>query len=99
MRPFVAIVAAAVLSTSAAAAEHQVKIVGMKFEPAVVTVSAGDEITWTNADIVSHTVVGPGLKSPVVKPGERFTWTAEKSGAVEYTCSLHPTMRGSIQVQ
>lgn len=96
MRPFFAIVAAAVLSTAAAAAEHEVKIVGMKFEPAVVSVSAGDQITWTNADIVSHTVAGAGLKSPVIKPGERFTWKAEKT--VEYICSLHPTMRGSIRV-
>ncbi len=80
------------------ASVHRIEMSGMKFIPAKVSAKPGDTVTWTNTDIVPHTVVGPDFSSPVLKPGESFSWTA-KPGEYDYICSLHPMMRGSIQVK
>jgi len=80
-------------------AKHAVKISTMKFVPDQLSVPAGDEVVWTNEDLVPHTVVGPGFASPVLNPGQSFTWKAEKAGDYAYACTLHTTMKGSVQVQ
>ena len=37
------------------AANHAVQIKGMKFNPAKISVAVGDTITFTNADLMTHT--------------------------------------------
>lgn len=105
MRPrsasaFSAIFAAGTIAAAAAEpAAHEVKMTGMKFVPAEVTVRSGDQVSWKNADLVPHTVVAPQFQSPVLQPGQTFTWTARKVEKVDYACSLHPMMKGTIEVK
>jgi plastocyanin len=42
------------MATSASAAVRPVDIVGFKFEPQSVTITAGDTVTWTNRDAAAH---------------------------------------------
>ena len=70
---------------------------------AFVEVKLGDTITWTNRDIVPHTVTAEDADwdSGEILPGETWTMTvteetfAEMSGA--YFCGYHPVMRSSLE--
>jgi plastocyanin len=78
-----------------------VKIDNFTFAPATLTVKAGTQITWTNADDIPHTVVSDDLsfKSKVLDTDEKFTFTASKPGTFSYFCSIHPKMTGKVVVE
>jgi plastocyanin len=78
-----------------------VKIDNFSFAPAMLTVKAGTQITWTNADDIPHTVVSDdrSFKSKVLDTDEKFTFTASKRGTYPYFCSIHPKMTGKLVVE
>jgi plastocyanin len=79
-----------------------VKIDNFSFAPATITVKAGTQITWTNADDIPHTVVSDdhqSFKSKVLDTDERFTFAASKPGTYSYFCSIHPKMTGKVVVE
>ena len=90
-----------VAAAPAAAGKAEVKIDNFSFSPVALTVKAGTQITWTNADDIPHTVVsnGPTFKSKVLGTGEKFTFTASKPGTYSYFCSIHPKMTGKVVVE
>jgi plastocyanin len=73
----------------------------MKFVPERLEVAAGDRITWTNRDIVPHTVTAAatGIESGELTQGKSWTYVARRQGEISYICRLHPVMRGSIVVK
>jgi plastocyanin len=80
----------------------QVAMEGIKFNPASVTVSAGDTVTWTNDDSVGHDVTGDGFKSGdpgAMQNGDTFEHTFDKAGTFDYVCTVHPGMEGSVTVK
>ena len=81
---------------------NQVVMEGIKFNPASVTVSAGDTVTWTNEDNVGHDVTGDGFKSGdpgALQHGDTFEHTFDKAGTFDYVCTVHPGMEGSVKVK
>jgi plastocyanin len=85
---------------AAGAATHAVTIEGMKFQPDTVTVQRGDRITWTNKDLVPHTVTSAGaFDSGAIAPGKSWSWVAAKPGAHDYVCTYHPTMKARVTVK
>ena len=95
---------AALLALLAAApasgAEVKVGIDNFTFNPKVVTVKAGDTVTWTNRDDIPHTVADPGkFKSKALDTGDAFSFTFTTPGSFDYFCSLHPHMTGRIVVE
>jgi plastocyanin len=83
------------------ARKAEIRIDHFSFSPAVLTVKAGTQITWTNDDDIPHTVIGDGhtFKSKVLGTGEKFSFTAGKPGAYSYYCSIHPNMTGKVIVK
>jgi len=79
----------------------EVKIDNFSFTPNTLTVKAGTQITWTNADDIPHTVVSDdqSFKSKVLDTDEKFTFTASKPGTYSYFCSIHPKMTGKVVVE
>jgi plastocyanin len=72
------------------------------FNPKEVTVKAGTKITWSMDEPVPHDVVadsGADFKSEILNEGQTFEYTPEKPGTIEYECTLHPGMVGTITVQ
>jgi plastocyanin len=61
-----------------AATSHSVQMANFAFTPQVLTVTAGDSITWTNQDEAPHTVTttsGPqAINSPMLSKGQSFTF-------------------------
>jgi len=81
-------------------ATFTVTIENMTFSPNVVEMRVGDRITFTNRDLFPHTATKAGaLDSGMIKPGESWTYTAEKEGSIHYACSYHPVMTGIIEVK
>ncbi|MCV0410522.1 plastocyanin/azurin family copper-binding protein [Nitrosopumilus sp.] len=74
--------------------------------PYHVTVSAGDEITWSNDDSAAHTVTsgtpsdGPdgNFDSSLFMAGNTFSVTLDEAGEYPYFCMVHPWMVGIVTV-
>ena len=86
-----------------AVATDQVTISNFAFSPATITVKVGTTVTWTNQDQDAHTVSfrsGPdGEKtSQPLQMGDTYSFTFTKAGTVAYICSIHPFMKGTVEV-
>jgi len=80
---------------------HDVNISGFTFGPAVVKVTAGQPVTWTNADDSPHQVTVTdkgGQRTPVLLKGESTTLVFKEAGTFGYICGLHPAMKGTVEV-
>ncbi len=80
---------------------QDVAITGFAFGPGAVKITAGQAITWTNADDSPHqiTITGAGGKrSDVMLKGQSATLKFDEAGNIAYICGLHPTMKGTIEV-
>lgn len=98
-----ALVAASACRGSAApGARHlEVTIAELRFVPDRLEVSSGDTITWTNHDVVPHTVTGVQGRwdSGLLASGESFTLAVGDESPDEYRCEYHPIMTGSLVVR
>jgi len=99
-------VAAFVALTTFARAEpktHTVRIQNMKFDPAQLSVSAGDTVIFENRDDVPHAIRrreggSPALDSGRLRPGKAFSFPVRGVTSILYEDRLHPEMRGSIDI-
>jgi plastocyanin len=90
------LVAAPVIAANAA-----VSIAGVAFNPSSVTIDVGDTVTWTNNDGLPHTVTADdtSFDSGVIAGGATFPQTFPSAGTVNYHCTIHPTMTGTVVVR
>ncbi len=74
---------------------------GNVFEPATITISVGDTVTWRNTDNVPHTSTSEDelWDSGALGAGEEFSFTFEEAGTYAYFCEFHPGMEGTVVVQ
>jgi plastocyanin len=80
------------------------------YQPNPIQVSVGNTVTWTNNDSQPHTVTSgsngqPDNKfnsspnfSPLLNPGQTFSFTFTQAGTYPYFCMLHPNMVGTVSV-
>ena len=93
------------ISTGAAqkpkAKTHTVKMEGMVFVPATLTINAGDAVKWINTDIVEHTATASGsaFDSKMLAAGASWKHTFKSKGSFDYVCKYHPTMKGKLVVK
>lgn len=98
MRWLALAVALAACREAPAPRSFAVMVHGMQFDPPELHVHPGDTITWSNADIVPHTVTGAGFDG-LVDAGASWTLTAPSRGSYPYACKLHPTMQATLIVE
>jgi plastocyanin len=92
--------ASLVLAAALAAGTHEVKLEGMKFAPASLTVQRGDTVTWRNADVVPHTATAAGkFDSGNIAPGKSVSKKMDLPGEFDYVCSYHPGMKARLVVK
>jgi plastocyanin len=80
------------------------------YSPNPIQVSVGTTVTWTNNDSQPHTVTSgsngqPDNKfnsspnfTPLLNPGQTFSFTFTEAGEYPYYCMLHPNMVGTVNV-
>ena len=85
----------------AASTSTEINISGFAFVPAIVTVTVGTTVTWTNLDSVTHTVTSEtGLfNSGNLASNATFNYSFTDRGTFSYFCSIHPYMKGEVIVE
>ena len=80
---------------------HTVVIEGTSFQPASLTVAAGDTVEWVNKDFFPHTATSTEGKfdSKKIEAGKSWKYLTRTQGEFAYTCTLHTTMKGMLQVK
>lgn len=98
---FLAGTAASTSGVHAVSDARVVVIENVQFTPQNLVVKSGQRITWVNKDLFPHTVTADGksFDSQAILPNASWTWVARKPGAYTYSCTFHPTMKGTITVQ
>jgi plastocyanin len=79
-----------------------IRMVDIKFDPEDATATVGQEVCWVNDDEIDHNAVaesGADFESELFGKGETFTATVGAPGTVEYVCTIHPGMTGTITVE
>lgn len=94
-------VAALLVAGPAGAATTTVKIYGVGFRPASVTITAGDTVTFTNRDSHAHQVLANGnnFVSPILARHASWSFTFRAAGTYRYHDELHPKLKGVVYVK
>jgi plastocyanin len=83
-----------------ALANASVTIQDFRFEPPSVSVTAGDQVTWTNRDTAQHDATEEGeFTTGLLKKGESASVTFDTEGTFAYICTVHPDMKGKVVVR
>lgn len=78
----------------------RVKIEGLAFGPAQLSVHVGDTVEWENADFVAHTATElHGAFDVMIPAGATRRLLLKQAGTFEYDCRFHPTMKGELRVK
>ena len=79
---------------------NEVWIQGMAFSPSSITIVEGTTITWTNKDLVLHTVTSNDslFYSTTIGSGKTYSNTFSTAGTYLYHCSIHPLMTSKVIV-
>jgi plastocyanin len=75
-------------------------ITSWAFQPAEVTIPAGQSVTWKNSGSLAHTATATGgqFDTGSLGPGESKTVTLSTPGTIAYQCTPHPWMKGTVIV-
>jgi len=78
-----------------------VKIMEMVFDPKIITINVGDEVTWTSVQDDHTTTSDSGLwDSRNMQQGESFSRIFDTQGTFSYHCDVSPgPMLGTVIVK
>lgn len=98
----VALTAAFAAPTAGAETTVGVDVRDFAFRSAYQQIEIGDSVRWTQNGTTTHTVTSlasaPEPFAAQLQPGETFTRLFPTPGRYAYHCTIHPEMRGTIQV-
>jgi plastocyanin len=80
----------------------EIKMVDIKFDPKDATAGVGQDVCWVNEDSIDHNAVaesGATFESELFGKGETFTAAVDSPGTVEYVCTIHPGMTGTLTIE
>jgi len=71
------------------------------YSPLAIEIDSGTTVIWSNDDFVAHTVtdVDKTFDSEFIQSGSTWRYTFDEPGELDYFCTLHPWMKGSILVK
>jgi len=73
------------------------------YSPQEVRVKAGQTVTFTNKDLVGHSVTsenGSSFDTGVIDSNQTITFTAPNTpGSYPFYCTVHPNMKGMLVVE
>jgi plastocyanin len=88
-------------SEACASGATVIRMVDLKFDPEDATTGVGQEVCWVNEDTIAHNAVDEEtgkFKSELFDKGETFTATIDAPGTIDYVCTIHPGMTGTLEV-
>ena len=79
---------------------HEVQVKDSSFNPATLNARVGDTISWVNLGKMPHSVTAIDRSfDQMLAPGQRFNLVLRKQGTIQYICTPHPSMFGTIVVE
>jgi plastocyanin len=97
-----AVLVAVGVAAPAVAGQRSVTMVDNRFQPATISITAGDAVVWVNRGEAAHTVtsrVNGQFDSLLVQSGKGFVHTFARAGTYRYYCFLHDGMNGTVIVK
>ncbi len=90
--------AAGVTTAHSEAKTHEVVIENFEFSPDSLDVKPGDKVVFINNDVVPHTATEKdgAWDSGDLSSGDKWEYTVEGTGTINYYCVHHPVMLGSL---
>ena len=78
----------------------QATIQGNAYDPNAIAMTAGQAVTFSNADGVPHTVTLDDGKCDTgnIAGGASATLRFDEAGSYPFHCEIHPTMKGTFEV-
>ena len=94
-------------ASEAASDEVRVSLENFAFDPAELTIAAGTEVTFLNADSATHTVTegvdGTAVDDPIINVelagNQAESFTFDEPGTYDITCLFHPSMHMTVIVE
>ncbi len=105
MRQMIALSSAILILSSAAAMAEDFTVTqrNHEFQPAELSISVGDKVTFVNDDTGTHNVYSQSASNPfdlkAQRPGTSTNVVFSKAGSVDVRCAIHPSMRMQITVK
>jgi plastocyanin len=86
---------------SATAAGAIVEIKDFVFAPAMITIAAGEQVTFKNDDRFPHTVTAAdkSFDSGSIARDATFSHVFDAAGTYKYSCAYHAFMHGTVVVR
>ena len=77
-----------------------VRIADFSFTPATLSVPVGSRVRWVNGGVAPHTATARdgSFDSGFLSTGDGFSRTFNAPGTIEYFCTIHPAMTGTVIV-
>jgi plastocyanin len=93
--------------SEAAGGEETVRLSQFAFDPEELTIAAGTEVSFVNADSAAHTVTegtdGTAVEDPIIdeelEQSGSTSFTFDEPGTYDITCRFHPSMQLTITVE
>lgn len=91
----------AAATANAAPRRAEVSVQFSAYGPSQLDVLPGTSVLWSNVSARTHTVTAyDGMfDSGHLDPGRRFAVTFAQPGSYQYHCTIHPSIRGEIDVR
>jgi plastocyanin len=85
---------------SAAGGEVDVAIADFAFDPANITATVGQTVTFSNSDSAPHTATldDGSCTTPNINQNASNGLTFNAAGTYPFHCNIHPNMKGTITV-
>lgn len=84
---------------NAPAQGNAVVIENFSFNPETLSVTPGTAVVWINNDSATHSVKSDTFSSRSLSKGQSFEFTFASKGTYDYSCGIHPSMKGKIIVE
>jgi plastocyanin len=77
-----------------------VEIVDFAYDPDPVTIEEGGKVAWINRDSEPHTATADddSFDTGTLEEGKLKSESFKEAGTYEYICSIHPDMKGTVEV-
>ena len=86
--------------TTTSVSDNTIRIKNFAFDPASITVKVGSTVRWENKDSVPHRILfADGTYSQVLAASDSWSRKIDKAGTYDYSCTIHPSMQGTVIVQ
>ena len=85
----------------AEATQQEVSVLFSAYAPSQLDVLPGETVQWTNVSVRTHTVTSDAglFDSGELPGGARVTFPFNAAGTYAYHCTIHPSIRGEIDVR